>query len=161
MFVKPIAAAAALAALALTAGAFPAKATILVTASRANNFSTTTTPSLIPLSNSGATSIKFTTTKANTKIRIIYNAECGVLGASNTWLSVTVRVDGVEANPASGTDFAFCTATSTTNFTWIGATRQSIITVPAVGTHTLTVQGDLNFGATEMWLGDTSVVVDE
>jgi hypothetical protein len=72
---------------------------------------------------------------------------------------VTIFVDGVEANPKNNTDFALCTASSTTAFQWVGAVRQSTIKV-AAGTHAVTVRVDLLNGATQWWLGDTSLSIE-
>jgi hypothetical protein len=70
-----------------------------------------------------------------------------------------VLVDGIEANPKNGTDFALCSAASTTTFAWVGAVRQSVTRVTA-GTHTVQIRVDLLNGATNWWLGDTSLVVE-
>jgi hypothetical protein len=128
---------------------------------RANNAASTTTHVLVPLDHVGTTALPFKTTAANKEIKITYNAECGVLGPIGSWQSVTILVDGVEANPTSGTSFAFCSASSTTTFIWTGAVRQSIYKVPVAGNHIVQVLVDLNAGATEWWLGDTSIVVEQ
>lgn len=135
--------------------------TLRAFATRVANQAGTNTHFFTSLTDAGATSLAFTTTANNKVVKITYNAECAVLGPAQSWLSVTILVDGVQANPQNGTDFGFCTATSTTNFEWIGAVRQSFIKVPLAGTHTLQVVVDLNNSATEWWLGDTSVAVEQ
>ena len=146
--------------LALTAGASVSRAEILATAARAGNFTSTATgPIPIPLTPSNSTALAFSTTVANQRVRIIYNAECGALGNSGAWISVVIEVDGRPAAPNSGTAFALCTASSTTTFIWTGATRQSTIVVKTPGLHTVTVTGQQN-GTTELWLGDSSTIVD-
>ena len=145
-----------LAALGATASAESLKAF----ATRTANDNGTNTHFFKALDDAGATSLTFSTSLKNRLIKITYNAECAVLGPPQSWVSVTILVDGVEANPKNGTDFGFCTATSTTNYEWIGAVRQSLITLPKTGSHAVQVLVDLNNGATNWWLGDTSMVVE-
>jgi hypothetical protein len=133
---------------------------LAASATRSVNDTSTTTHVFKSLNNAGATSLSFTTAAANKLVKITFNAECGVLGPSQSWLSTTILVDGVQANPASGTAFALCTASSTSAYNWTGAVRQSLITVPAAGAHTVQVLIDLNNGATNWWLGDSSIVVE-
>ena len=129
-------------------------------ATRVNNDSDTTTHVFKALNDAGATSLGFSVAGTGNKlIKITYNAECGVLGPAGSWISVTILVDGVEANPKNGTDFALCTATSTTTFSWMGAVRQSLITV-SPGSHSVQVLID-QIGSTQWWLGDTSLVVEQ
>lgn len=129
-------------------------------ATRVANDSDTTTHVFKALNDAGATSLGFSVAGTGNKlIKITYNAECGVLGPAGSWISVTILVDGVEANPKNGTDFALCTATSTTTFSWMGAVRQSLITV-SPGSHSVQVLID-QIGSTQWWLGDTSLVVEQ
>jgi hypothetical protein len=154
-----IALAAMSAVLAGTQGAFAQN--ILAHIVRVGNYdNTATTATAVPLDASSDTSLSFTTTKANEVVRIIYNAECAVLGDAEAYLSITVMVDGKEARPASGTSFAFCTAVSTTSYAWAGAVRQSIFTVPAVGVHSVQIIAQSENDVTEWWLGDSSLVID-
>ena len=133
--------------------------TIKVIATRVANDTNTTTGVLKALNDGGATSVGFNTTPASSVVKITFNAECGVLGPPQAWVAVTIFVDGVEANPKNNTDFALCTAQSTTEFQWVGAVRQSTIKV-AAGAHKVTVRIDLLNGATAWWLGDTSIAVE-
>ena len=129
-------------------------------ATRVHNDSDTTTHVFKMLNDAGATSLGFTVPGlVNKLIKITFNAECGVLGPPGSWISVTILVDGIEANPQNGTDFALCTATSTSTFSWMGAVRQSLITVPP-GSHNVQVLID-QIGSTTWWLGDTSIVVEQ
>ncbi len=129
-------------------------------ATRVSNDSDFTTHVFKALNDAGATSLGFSVAgTANKLIKITFNAECGVLGPPGSWISVTILVDGMEANPKNGTDFALCTATSTTTFSWVGAVRQSLITV-APGSHNVQVLID-QIGSTQWWLGDTSIVVEQ
>ena len=129
-------------------------------ATRVANDSAFTTHVFKALNDAGATSLGFSVAGTTNKlIKITFNAECGVLGPPGSWISVTILVDGMEANPKNGTDFALCTATSTTTFSWMGAVRQSLITV-APGSHNVQVLID-RLGSTQWWLGDTSIVVEQ
>jgi hypothetical protein len=131
-------------------------------ATRAGNETGTNTHFLVDLDNSSHTSLAFSTSTTNSLIKITYNAECGVLGPPESWLSVTILVDGVQANPASGAFFGFCTSLPNgRDYQWTGATRQSLIRVPNIGTHFVQVVVDINYGATNWWLGDSSIVVEQ
>jgi len=134
--------------------------TLAASATRVSNDSDVTTHVFKALNDAGATSLAFKTGSANRLVKITYNAECGVLGPTGTWISVTILVDGVEANPQNNIDFAMCTSTGTGSFLWVGAVRQSLIRVPAAGTHNVQIVVDLVAGATNWWLGDTSLVVE-
>jgi len=134
---------------------------LLAFINRATNATASTTHVLAPLDNGGATSLSFKTTAANKVVKITYNAECGVLGPAGSWQSVTILIDGVQANPSSGTLFALCTASSTSSYVWTGAVRQSTLKVPLAGNHIVQVMIDLNNGATNWWLGDSSIVVEQ
>jgi len=146
----------AIAAMGSTASAEMLKAS----ATRVANDTDVTTHVFKALNDAGATSLGFSVSGTTNKlIKITFNAECGVLGPPGSWISVTILVDGNEANPKNGTDFALCTATSTTTFSWVGAVRQSLITV-APGSHNVQVLID-QLGSTQWWLGDTSIVVEQ
>ena len=145
----------AVAALGTTASA----ETLLTYATRALNSSDTTTHVAVPLNDNGATSLSFTTKANNKVIKITYDAECTALGPAGSWISVTMLVDGVEADPKSGNFFALCTSNGA-GPQWTGTVRQSLIKVPAAGVHNVQVIVDLN-GATQWWLGDTSIVVEQ
>jgi len=134
---------------------------LLASATRSGNNAGATTAFAVLNGTTGATSLAFSTSAANKLVKITYNAECGVLGPVGSWQSVTILVDGVEANPASNVLFAFCSATSTSSYTWVGAVRQSLIKVPAKGAHSVQVQVSLGNSATGWWLGDSSIVVEQ
>lgn len=160
-------AAAALVAVGAAASSASAES-LLAAATRKANDSATTTHVFKALNDAGGLSLGFSTSTANALVKITYNAECGVLGAATSfiasWVSVTILVDGVQADPATGKDFALCTATdksSATQFDLVGAVRQSFIVVPNAGLHTVKVLVDLNGFATKWWLGDTSIAVEQ
>jgi len=154
--ILPLALLAAVIALSATASA----ETLVAFATRTNNDFGTNTHFMQMLDDPGATSLSFNTPRAGRIVKITYNAECGVLGPRQAWVSVSILVDGVEANPKGGADTAFCTATNTANYSWVSAARQSIITLPTAGAHSVQILVDLNNGATNWWLGDTSLVVE-
>jgi len=133
---------------------------LLASTTRTGNYNQFTTHVFVALNDAGATALSFTTTANNKVVKITYNAECGVTGPVGSWQSVTILVDGVQASPASGTGFAFCTSTGSV-ITWVGSVRQSLIKVPVKGTHNVQVLVDLLSGATGWWLGDTSIVVEQ
>jgi hypothetical protein len=132
---------------------------ILAFATRVGNATGTTTHIPVPLDNSGHTSLAFNTAAPNRLIKITYNAKCGALGNFGNYLSVTILVDGVQANPQSGNSFALCIAATTTQYVLLGAVRQSLIAVPSAGTHSVRVIVDRQ-GITSWLLGDTSLVVE-
>jgi hypothetical protein len=154
----------ALVVLAMTAMAATASAeSLLAFATRTGNL-TGTAATLVALSDNGSNSLAFKTTGTNKLVNITYNAECATIGAADSWTSVIVLVDGIEASPQSGTAFALCSSNGTGKRNWRGAVRQSLITVPAAGTHIVQIQVvpvDLSGGVVEWWLGDTSIVVEQ
>lgn len=133
--------------------------TLINFATRAANDTGTNTHFFKALTDGGATSLSFDTLTDRKPIRITYNAECGVLGSVGSWVSVTILIDGIEANPKTGRDFAFCSATSTNTFNWVGAVRQSFLTLQFAGRHRVQVLVDLN-GAHTWWLGDSSIAIE-
>src|SRR4051812_31948729 len=62
---------------------------------------------IIPLTDSNSTELVFNTVANRQTVVITFNAECQVRGGG--YLAVVIDVDGVPANPRSGTDFALCT----------------------------------------------------
>jgi hypothetical protein len=151
----------ALVVLAMTAMAATASAESLLSfATRTGNVLGTSSQ-LIALADNGSNSLAFQTTGPNKIVKITYNAECAAGGPADAWVSVTVLVDGVEANPRSGTGFALCASLGDGAFNWKGAVRQSIIAVPAAGVHVVQIRVDLNQGATVFSLGDSSIVVEQ
>jgi hypothetical protein len=134
--------------------------TLLTFATRSGNASGPGS-SFVALDDVGTTTLWFPTFVNNIAVKITYNAECGALGPLGSWVSTTIFVDGIEANPKSGQSFALCSSDGTGANDWKGAVRQSLITVPAMGAHNVRVRVDLNGGATQWWLGDSSIVVEQ
>ena len=131
-------------------------------ATRISNDSGNTSGVLKALDDAGHTSLLFSTTAKNSLVKITYNSECAVLGPPQSWVTVIVLVDGVQANPQNGDDFALCSSLPNgIDFQWVGAVRQSLIRVPNIGTHVVQIKIDLNGGATTWWQGDSSIVVEQ
>jgi hypothetical protein len=85
---------------------------------------------------SGGTDLQFTTTKSNQLVKLTYNAACGVSGERGRWLGIRMEVDGVEAAPTSGYDFALCPAAlPIPYYHYSSGFRQSVITMPNAGVH--------------------------
>jgi hypothetical protein len=145
------------------AAAMPATAQFLdmiTYMTRKGNFTSTSTAWVnVPLDEAGDTKLYFANA-AGLPLRVIYNAECGVKGPPQSHVAIEILVDGKPTNPASGSDFAFCTATSTDHYNWLGATRQSTFEAPNDGDlHYIEVRAIGVNGPTEWWLGDSSVVL--
>jgi hypothetical protein len=115
----------------------------LATAARNHFFSSSQsgvlTPEIaVPLRNNGAKTVFFRTTRRNQLVKLTYNAICLVSAPRGTWVSVRILVDGKEAGPASGADFALCTALRVglgPRSTQSGVIRQSVIRVAEPGQH--------------------------
>jgi hypothetical protein len=135
-------------------------APVLASATRTAIFSSSSTAATtVPLRNNGSTTLQFETTAANQTVVIIYNAECQVIGARGTRLSLKIFVDGVQPEPSVGADFSLCSAVDVDGQTWVSATRQSVMKVPDVGNHVVTIEARL-LGGTGTWeLDDSSLVV--
>ena len=138
-----------------------APAEILAGMARAANFfSSSTTDVAVPLRQNGATTVLFSTTgPGQTLVKITFNSECMVAAARGIWLTLRIAVDGVNADPDAGADYAFCTSIDATGNTWMSVSRQSLIRVPA-GSHVVRVFAKAS-GAASWQLGDTTLVVEK
>ena len=67
-----------------------------------------------------------------------FTAETACYGSTSGWCSVRILIDGVEAEPAVGTDFAFDDAGTSTG--WESHSVERVRAVTTAGTHTVTVQ---------------------
>src|SRR5262249_41645081 len=76
-----------------------------------------------------------------------------------TRLKLRILVDGSEAEPVAGTDFALCSAIDTGRQTWASVVRQSVLKVPATGSHTVKVMARMLGGSGSWVLDDSSLVV--
>jgi len=149
----------ALVALTATAGVVPnAKADILAFISR-------TVPSVggagpfitLPLNDTNATFLPFTTTQANQKVAITFNAECKVQDGG--YVTVVINVDGKPTDPKSGNNFAFCSTNSGNTAEPIAVVRQAFTTVTTVGSHQAAVTATGVNGPAHWQLDDTSLLV--
>ena len=102
---------------------------------------------------SGGTQFDFTTTQANTRVAIFFNAECAVDGATTNWVDIDILVDpaGPTAetitSPSNG-DNALCSGNGNTtgsggNFSldgWVSAATITTLNLPSAGTHQIRVR---------------------
>ena len=148
--------------LAVAAWAPPAEAYVLNYATRVGNYTSDSTSLIdVPIDSLGDVKLGFAADVGDL-IQITYNAECGVLGPPHSRVSIEIVIDGQEADPASGTGDAFCTAVSSTDYAWTGAVRESFYTVATNGPngeHTVEVRAIGLGGANKWWLGDSSLIV--
>ncbi|SRR6266540_3191667 len=81
-------------------------------------------------------------------------------GSSIDWCSVRVLIDGTEANPASGNDFAF--QTPGTGFAALALDRSSgkLSAGPSGKTVSVTVQQKVTSASTYAWLDDWHLTVE-
>ncbi len=144
------------AAIAILGSASAAKAEILAAATRTSSvLGGGPAATIMPLTDQGSKALAFSTSVANQTVVIEYNAECQARGGGYT--SVSIFVDGVQANPASGSQFALCT----TDGSFTGAVRRSVLVVAKAGTHSVTVQAQSSAVGTNWSLDDTSLTVEK
>ena len=102
-------------------------------------FSSSTAETPVPIKPRGGTDLAFTTTAPNQVVKLSFSANCSIGAARGRWLGIRITVDGVEANPASGYDFALCASVTAGFSNHVAGFRQSVITVPTAGSHTVRV----------------------
>lgn len=92
-----------------------------------------------------------------------FSAESGCYGAgtAGNWCTARILVDGVEASPGDGTDYAFDTSTGTSSINWGGHSMDRSIHV-GPGPHQVDVQWAVtNFtSGTTFWTGERSLTVE-
>lgn len=97
--------------------------------------------------------------------RFSAETSCSGGGTDQNWCIAEILVDGVEAHPGDGSDFAIDSTNQGANTVanWQGHAMERLITVGA-GTHIVTVVGSVtDFGATGsqvFWTGERSLVVE-
>lgn len=126
---------------------------ILVRNNSANETSTSTTLTAIP----GMSA----TFKVGHRARVLmhFTDEAGCSGpTAGQWCDVEILVDGVEAAPGDGTDYAIDTSDGSRTFKWIGAGLNRNITV-AAGTHTVRVMFAPVFSGDTAWSGENNLEV--
>jgi hypothetical protein len=88
-----------------------------------------------------------------------FTDEAGCAGPkAGDWCDVEILVDGHEAAPGAGTDYAIDTSDGSGSFKWIGAGLNRNKTV-AAGTHTVTVVFAPVFSGDTAWSGENSLEV--
>lgn len=88
-----------------------------------------------------------------------FTDEAGCAGPTGgQWCDVEILVDGVEAAPGAGTDYAIDTSDGSGAFKWIGGAlnRNKIV---AAGTHTVRVVFAPVFSGDTAWSGENSLEV--
>jgi hypothetical protein len=136
--------------------------------SAANNTSNSTkTPTLIP-GMSLTISVPAHTT-AVIDARFSAETSCSGGGSSSNWCVAEIRVDGKEARPGDGSDFAFSSTQSGVNTVrnWSSNAMERLAQVSSrstATTHTIQVLGFVtdfsSTGTQEFWTGERSLVVD-
>lgn len=101
---------------------------------------------------SGGQTFNFSTTQPNTRVVIIFNAECAVDGNSSKYVDIDIVVDpagsaGDTVVPPSDSDNALCSGNSTSSDFlygsgdgWVSAVTQATMVLPQAGTHTVKVR---------------------
>jgi hypothetical protein len=118
------------------------------------DFTTTATSlTLIP-------GMKITFTVAHSaKVIMHFTDEAGCLSSTaGHWCDVEILMDGVEAAPGAGTDYAIDTSDGSGAYRWIGGALNRLATV-AAGTHTVTVVGEPVFSGDTLWTGENDLEV--
>jgi hypothetical protein len=89
-----------------------------------------------------------------------FTDEAGCSGTTaGDWCDVEILVDGVEALPGAGSDYAIDTSDGTGTFKWIGAgLDRSKFNIPA-GTHTVSVVFAPVFSGDTAWSGENQLEV--
>lgn len=130
----------------------PAQAEILAAANR-------TTPAIYGGASysvswsDGSTSLSFTTSAPNTRVAVLFNAECAVDGPTTRWLDIDLIVDpagptGEQVIAPTNSDNALCSGNGNNvgnsgSFNldgWVSASALGYVTLPQAGTHTVRVR---------------------
>ena len=113
----------------------------------------------------GGTTLSFSTTAANQRVSILFNAECAVEGAVSNYVDVDIVVDPAgsfgpfDAPPTNG-DNALCSGNGTATAAsdgWVSAVTIATARPAVAGTHTVRVRVHPIFGA--FFLDDLSLTV--
>lgn len=142
--------------------ASPAFALLPLTAAHPGNFTFTTDGTLLPLSASGATTLRFRTTAAEQKVVIAYNAECSFASTTKqAWIGVDIIVDGVTVPPSNEPSSfdAMCTSDGTGDNNWTRAVMNAVYVVPAAGLHDIQIKATMSNGTGTGWYGDSSLII--
>ena len=114
-----------------------------------------TTPTLVPITSTGATTITFVSKRAGLTA-VTFSAECVVqLSGGNNWATIDILIDGIAIAPTEGDEDAFCTEVS--NESVYGTNSITVARRLTKGTHTLTVKSYVTGGSGR--LDDIAVTV--
>jgi hypothetical protein len=113
----------------------------------------------VPLLSNGGTALEFTTTEDNQQVKLTYSGWCALHGERGRWLGLRMEVDGIQAAPASGFDFALCSSVAPNDYYFHSGFRQSVITIPKPGVHHARVFARMS-GTADWLLGPRSLVVE-
>lgn len=118
-----------------------------------------TNDSAVVFTSTAFTNVGSTTLFANAGNHILarFTAESACTGAVGSgWCSIRILIDGVEADPAAGTDFAFDATDNGADSisSWVSASVERARTVTFTGNHTIVVQAALVTPANQFRLDD-------
>ncbi len=125
--------------LVLSVGMSAAHAGILASGAYKDTVLVDGTEKPLPLTSAGATAVTFSTDLNNELVIVTYHAQCWAAGEPGDYLTVRIAVDGVEAQPRAGADFALCSAVNPGSEVCAGVARQAFIRVPRAGRHKVEV----------------------
>jgi hypothetical protein len=137
----------------ISRSSFGAPTAVYIAGNSADVTSTSTTLTPIP-----GMSVTFT---VGHKARLLmhFTDEAGCAGpTAGRWCDAEILVDGVEAPPGAGTDYAIDTSDGSGTFKWIGAGLNRNKKV-AAGTHTVRVVFAPVFSGDTAWSGENSLEV--
>ena len=94
--------------------------------------------------------------------RFSAETECTTSVSTAGWCGVRILVDGVEADPATGTDFAFSSTNNGTAVadTWASNALERVSQVLAEGSHTVKVQWRTTDPTITIWLGELNLTIE-
>jgi hypothetical protein len=114
-------------------------------------------PVNLPLQDNGARLLAFSTAAANEKIKLTYNAECG-LAANNAESTLLGAIFVDDATPRIGPEQKLCGAVDAMGQTLVSTIAQRAVQMPGAGTHVARLRGNLE--TTGNWrVDDTSFVI--
>jgi hypothetical protein len=126
---------------------------VFIAGNSADVTSTSTTLTAIP-----GMSLTFTVSHP-ARLLMHFTDEAGCAGpTAGNWCDVEILVDGVEAPPGAGTDYAIDTSDGSGTFKWVGGALNRNKKV-AAGTHTVKVVFAPVFSGDTAWSGENSLEV--
>lgn len=108
----------------------------------------------------GQTVVGFSTSVPDQVVRVIFNAEASIGGATTNWLDTTILLDGFFCQPTqSDNALVSGNGTAVVNDGWVSAVTQCFRSMATAGAHTLSVQVTPN-PAIGWRIDDLSLVID-